>query len=129
MLAARIAAMYLLSASPSDVARRLTETVSSPGTTPPPHPVAQQKLSVRFGPPQPFKGYGGKMSNTLDLYPDGFASGRNDRPVSSADGGKTFQNVSSNATFFSDFSFYTDAEGHRVAQDFGAGLVYVHHPT
>lgn len=69
------------------------------------------------------------MSNTLDLYPDGFASGRTNRPVSSADGGRTFQNVSSNATFFSDFAFHTDAQGHKVAHDFGTGLVYVHSPN
>ena len=69
------------------------------------------------------------MSNTLDLYPDGFASGRTNKPVSSADGGTTFQNVPSNATFFSDFAFHTDAKGHRVAQDFGTGLVYVHSPN
>lgn len=85
--------------------------------------------SLRFGPPQTFEGYGGQMSNTLDLYPDGFASGRSNRPVSSADGGKTFQNVPSNATFFSDFAFHTDANGHRVAHDFGTGLVYVHSPN
>ena len=88
-----------------------------------------QGPSMSFGPPQTFEGYGGKMSNTLDLYPDGFASGRTNRPVSSADGGKSFQNVPSNATFFSDFSFHTDAKGHRVAQDFGTGLVYVHAPN
>jgi hypothetical protein len=89
-----------------------------------------QGLSMSFGPPQTFEGYGGKMSNTLDLYPDGFASGRTNRPVSSADGGKTFQNVPSNATFFSDFAFHTDAkDGHRMAQDFGTGLVYVHSPN
>ena len=43
--------------------------------------------------------------------------------MSSADGGKSFQNVSSNATFFSDFAFHTYSNGHRVAQDFGTGLV------
>ena len=90
---------------------------------------------MSFGPPQTFEGYGGKMSNVLDLYPDGFASGRNNRPVSSADGGKTFQNVppclrrGCNASYFSDFAFHTDANGHRVAQDFGTGLEYATRPN
>ena len=96
--------------------------------------------TLTFGPPQTFKGYGGKMSNVLDLYPDGFASGPGVK-YSSVDGGRTFQVVPcafngsancngnrSNATFFSDFAFHTDANG-RVAQDFGNGLVYAHSPN
>ena len=98
------------------------------------------------------------MSNILDLYPDGFASGRNNRPVSSArhlplplcwdvaglqhagatnpnqckESGKeggNFPKCSIKCEFFSDFAFHTDAKGHRVAQDFGTGLVYVHSPN
>ena len=47
---------------------------------------------MTFGPPVPVGG-GGKMSNTLDLYPDGFGSAMGLHPVISVDSGTTFRKV------------------------------------
>ena len=49
---------------------------------------------LTFGPPVHVgKSYGGKMSNTLDLYPDGFGSAMGLHPPVSVDSGTTFREV------------------------------------
>jgi len=85
-------------------------------------------LTMSFGPPTPLggpplsKGYGGKMSNVLDLYPEGFASSAGGRPHQSTDGGKTFTAVlgTLNASeYWGTFATYTTPTGHRYAHDWG----------
>merc|ERR1712159_597880 len=65
---------------------------------------------------------GAKMSNMLDLYPDGFASAK----WSSVDGGKTFQHFSdqfniTTSSAWTSFATYTNASsGHRWAHSFAS---------
>lgn len=71
------------------------------------------------------------MSNTLDLYPDGFASGSGGHDathlhalaVQSVDGGKTFQSSSVPFGFESDYAVYNDSTG-IWAHDFGVSGVF-----
>ena len=67
-------------------------------------------LRMNWGPPVPVGG-GGKMSNTLDLYPSGFATGMGSPVPFSVDGGATFHRARFNQTrnrTFDSFATYTD---------------------
>jgi len=102
---------------------------------------AVQGFTMSFGPPTAILGhlgFGGKMSNVIDLYPDGFATPIYGGIVQSTDGGKTFpcspqtascSHTSSLKTFFSGFVHYADAEGHPWAHDFGEGMLLAANTT
>ena len=81
---------------------------------------ADAPVRLAFGAPTPVGG-GGKMSNTLDMWPAGFASGMGSPVVFSVDGGDTFQrarfNQSANRSWDS-FVVVNGTDGVR-AHDFG----------
>lgn len=78
--------------------------------------------ALSFGPPVPVGG-GGKMSNILDLYPDGFGSDMGRHPVVSSDGARAFQHVTWNTSAnisWTSFAQYTNATtGRRWCHNMG----------
>jgi hypothetical protein len=78
-------------------------------------------VAMSFGPPLPVGG-GGKMSNTLSLYPSGFATGMSSPVVFSVDGAATFHRANFNQSVNRSWdSFVTYAAGTQDVwgHDFG----------